>query len=182
MAFQIGDVVVKPSLGICKIRAKTTLTVEGKQQEFFVIYSGDVRVLVPVEQAKKGTIRHVMSEKVQKKVLKDLQEPLRLPTDQHGDILEEAYRLDADQSNAIIKERDPEKLCGLIRLLFNKMKDHQQLEDKAEQSLFSEALSLLSEELAYLEKTIKGRMTSQIKQMLAEARKKRKKEKAGSVD
>lgn len=178
MAFQIGDVVVKPSLGICKIRAKTTVMVDDKPQEFFVIFSGDVRVLVPVDQAKKGSIRHVMSEKVQKRILKELQEPLRLPTDQHGDIQEEAYRIDVDEAAAIVKERDPEKLCALVRLLFNKMKDYQQLEDKAEQTLFSESLALLSEELAYLEKIIRGRMTTQIKQMLTEARKKRKKEKA----
>ncbi len=167
--FQVGDVVGKPSLGICKIGAIRRVEIEGNTEEYYVIQSGEVDVLVPRRHAENGALRPPMNEKLQARVHKDLEAPFRPINIRPKDPLPEVYQCSPAQGKAILKRRDPLELTGLIRTLHNKGQDF--VLDKKETDWMSTAMSMLVEEFAYLEKTTKARVKTRLGKLLSAGRK-----------
>ena len=62
MTFQVEQNVVKPNLGICKIIAVRGCRWKAKEQQFYVLQSGDVKVMVPFAHAHMGGLRLPLDE------------------------------------------------------------------------------------------------------------------------
>ncbi len=174
--FHVGDVVVKPSVGVCKINGIRRLEIDSRAEDFYVILSGDVEVLVPRKQADRGALRPPMDEQALREVLAALETPFRPITLEQGDELPEMYQYSAMELKDTLKRRIPMELTELIRILFNKEQDH--VLDKKESECLSQAMNMLVEEIAYLEKTTKGRAKVQLNKLLAASRKEGRRQKA----
>lgn len=168
--FHVGDTVIKPSIGICKIKAIRRLEIEDRTEDYYVIQSGDVDVMVPRKLADHGALRTPMSEESLKAIYQELESPFR-PVNVHPSALEipEVYRIQVMECKEILKKRNPHDLVGIIRTLYNKQNDYNL--EKKEDELLNTALNMLVEEIAYLEKTTKGRIKTQINKLLAAGRK-----------
>ena len=174
--FHIGDVVVKPSVGICKIHGIRRMEIETRVEDFYVIHSGEVEVLVPRKQADRGALRRPMSEKELEEVYAALEVPFRPFTIDQGDKLPDLYKCPATELKEILKRRAPLELVEIIRILHNKEQDH--VLDKKEINCLTAAMSMLVEEIAYLEKTTKGRAKIRMNKLLGAGRKEGRRQKA----
>ena len=167
--FHVGDTVVKPSIGICKIKAIRRLEIENRTEDYYVVQSGEVDVLIPRKLADQGALRLPMDETRVEKLRKQIEAPFRpLGFTEEGDLPPE-YQLKPTEVKAMLKRRDPEELVELIRVLFNKQNDFSL--DKKETDYLSEAMSMVVEEIAYLEKTTKGRVKTHLNKLLSAGRK-----------
>lgn len=174
--FHAGDVVVKPSVGLCKIHGIRRMEIEARVEDFYVIHSGEVEVLVPRKQADQGALRSPMSEQQLQEVYAALEVSFRPFTIEQGDDLPELYQRPATELKEILKRRSPLELVETIRILYNKEQDHGL--DKKESNALVQAMNMLVEEIAYLEKTTKGRSKIQMNKLLAAGRKEGRREKA----
>ncbi len=168
--FQTGDTVVKPGLGLCKIKGLQKMEIGGSECEVYVLQSGDVKVMVPVEAAHSGGLRHPIDQEEAEKVLQVLQEPMYLEEDQ--DEVPEIYEIDVDDARERIKRREPLALAGIARSLFNRGKIVEL--SKQESEIYSQCMNILGDELAHLEHTTRMKMTHRMRTLLGEARKQRK--------
>ncbi len=170
MEFHVGDSVVKPGLGICKIKAIRKLEVDGKQQSFYALQSGEANVMIPFEKAHKGAIRMPISKEEMEKIYEYFHEPIVVPKDEYEE--PEMYPVDPDESHKSIKEWEPHGLAKILKHTFYKEKMGQITNE--EKDLFKQAMALLSEEFAHLDRTIRPRAMHKIKNALKEGRTKRK--------
>ncbi len=168
MVFQVGDTVVKPSLGLCKITGVRTMLVDGRHEEFFIVLSGDVRVMVPKSRAEKGELRCAMTEQELAELYAFFEQPLL--TDDADP--ENPYHFDRKEMEVAVVQRDPKVLARWIRVLFNHEKDIQS--GRQEADLWTRMMRVLTEEISFVEKTTKGKITVKIKGLMQAARKKRK--------
>ena len=168
--FQTGDTVVKPGLGLCKIRGLQKMEIGGSECEVYVLQSGEVKVMVPVDAAHTGGLRHPMDQEEAEKVLAAVAEPIYLEEDQ--DELSDIYDIDVDDAREHIKRREPLALADIVRHLFNKGKIVEL--SKQESEIYSQCMNMLGDELAHLEHTTRMKMTHRMRSLLNEARKQRK--------
>lgn len=170
MNFNIGDTVIKPGLGICKIKAIKKMQVEGKEQQFYVLQSGDVKVLVPFSYAHSGGLRSILDEEGIEKVMEFLRLPIPLPEDESDSL--ETYMVNIEQSKEEIKQRDPLTVSMISKKLFYKSK----IADlpKAEAELLQNSLTAVSEEIAQVQHTTRQKVLFKIRSLLSEGRKSRK--------
>jgi len=168
--FQVGETVVKPGLGLCKIKAIQKMQVDGADCELYVLQAGEVKVMVPLSAAHTGGLRAPMDTELAEKVLGTVAEPIFLEEDQ--DETPQLYSIDIDQARDQVKRRDPVELAEIVRRLFNKAK----VEDlsKYEQEIYSQSMNMLGDEIAHLEHTTRMKITHRIRTLLGEARKQRK--------
>jgi RNA polymerase-interacting CarD/CdnL/TRCF family regulator len=162
--------VVKPGLGLCKIKGLQKTDIGGADCEVYVLQAGDVKVMVPVEAAHTGGLRAPLDAELAERVLSVLSEPIYLEEDQ--DELPSLYDIDADQARDQLKRRDPTALAEIARRLFNKAKVTEL--SKHESEIYSQAMNMLGDELAHLEHTTRMKMTHRMRALLNEARKQRK--------
>lgn len=170
MNFNIGDTVVKPGLGICKIKAIRKMQVEGKDQQFYVLQSGDVNVLVPFTAAHSGGLRSIIKDQGCKEVFAFLSEPLSIPPDERE--RPEHYLIDINTAKEELRQRDPMTLARLIKTLFyrEKMIDL----GSAEKEIYKNAITTLADEIAQYEHTTRQKVLAQIRSTLTAGRKTRK--------
>jgi len=170
MSFNVGETVVKPGLGICKIKAVRKMQVEGKDQTFYVLQSGDVKVMVPFSYAHAGGLRQLLDEEGTEKIFELLSKPIKIPKDERES--PEHYPLKLEDAKEQVKHRDPEVLAELIKTLYYKVK----IVDipKAENEIYQGSMQALSDEIAHIEHTTRQKVTNRIKAALDEARKLRK--------
>lgn len=167
--FHIEDVVIKPSVGLCKIKAIRRMEIEDRTEDYYVIQSGDVDVLVPRKLADNGAIRHPMDEALLKRVWEQLEAPFRpaaLIEDEEADTLRS---MSAAEIKSLLRRRDPMELVEAVRFLHNKQQEY--VLDKKESGCLTNASAMLVEEMAFVEKTTKGRIRTQLNRMLATGRK-----------
>lgn len=167
--FHVGDVVIKPSIGVCRITAIRRLDIQDRTEDYYVIQATNAEILVPKKLADHGAIRMPMNEEMLNEVLAGLEAPFRpVQVVPNGD-LPEIYQLQFSDCKDILKRRQPLELVELVRTLYNKQNDFEL--DKKESQIFTDASNFLVEEIAYLEKTTKGRVKSQINKLLSLGRK-----------
>jgi len=170
--FNVGDTVVKPGLGICKIKAVRNMQVEGKNQQFYVLQSGDVKVMVPFSYAHAGGLRLPLDADGIEKIYAYLREPIPVPENEHE--TPELYPVALEKGKEEIKQRDPQTVAALIKTLFYKEKLVELA--KAENELYHNALSLLGDEIAHYEHSTRLKAVNRIKAVLTEGRRSRNKE------
>ncbi|MDX9753745.1 MAG: CarD family transcriptional regulator [bacterium] len=170
MAFGIGDTVVKPGLGICKIKSIRKMQVEGKEQSFYVLQSGDVKVMVPFAYAHAGGLRSVMTESQIDELFAFFREPILLP--EHETDTPDLYAIKVDRAKDEIKQRSPLVVAAIAKTLFYKSK----LCDlpKIETELLQGSLTTLAEEVAHAQHTTRQKILFKIRSILTEGRKARK--------
>jgi RNA polymerase-interacting CarD/CdnL/TRCF family regulator len=168
MSFQVGDTVVKPSLGICKITGVRKMEVEGKSEEYLVVHSGEVKVMIPRARAEAGDLRRLATLEEMEKTYSLFDEPLFFDEDD----LDNPYHLDYKVMDKAISGRDPMSLAAWVRALFNNEKDMPT--DKRANDYWTRMMRLITEEFSHIEHTTKGKITVKVKGLLQAARKKRK--------
>lgn len=169
--FNVGDAVVKAGLGVAKIKAKQTLSVEGKDMSLYVLQSGDVKIKVPCEKAHAGVLRPVLTTEQITKIEDELRSSYPLP-EQYEKEDPDGYSVDHETAFDKIKQRDPKSLTDMIHRLFYKGKlvKLTPVEDK----IFKEAMKALTEEIAHVEHTTRQTINARLKNVLLEGRKARK--------
>lgn len=170
MSFQVGDTVIKPGLGICKIKAIRKMQVEGKDQAFYVLQTGDVKVMVPFAYAHAGGLRSLLNEEGIENLFHYLSEPILVPEDERES--PHHYPLNIEEAKEQVKQRDPITLAALIKTLFYKTK----IVDlpKVETEIFQNSMQALSDEIAHIEHTTRQKAAHRIRSTLTESRKSRK--------
>lgn len=170
MSFNVGDSVVKPGLGICKIKAVRKMQVEGSNQSFYVLQSGDVKVMVPFSFAHSGGLRALVDGGTIEKIFQYFIEPIRVPDNEFES--SDQYSIEIEKAKATLKNRDPQALAELIKPLFYKKKMVEL--DKAETDIFQNASQHLADEIAHVEHTTRQKIAVRIRTTLTEGRKSRK--------
>ncbi len=170
MTFKIGNDVVKPGLGICKIKAIRKMQIEGKEQSFYVLHSGEVSVMVPFSHAHAGGLRPLLDEDGMEKIIALLREPIRIPEDEYESL--DHYKVNIPQAKDEIKHRNPETVATLLKTLFYKSKLIEL--DKSESDLLQDALIVLAEEYAHLNHTTRQKAMLHLRATLKEGRQSRK--------
>lgn len=146
MEFQVGDIVVKPTIGVCRIADRKRVEVDGSPKEFFVFNAGEISVMVPVTNVDRVGIRPPMSTEDGERVWSCLSEPLNFPTSEAA--YQEYRKLHPGEIKEVVRRRLPDELAVLLRLLFNKSKE-QKMERKQKEFL-EQVTQMLAEELAYI--------------------------------
>lgn len=169
--FNVGDVVVKAGLGICRIKDIQTLAVEGKEQSLYILQSGDVKVMIPCEKAHTGVLRSVLTKDQIEELEGFLRSTFPLPGEYEKED-PEGYSVDNIAAFDIIKHRDPKAVANIIHKLFYKSKlvNLTPTEDK----IYLEATKVMSEEIAYVEHSTRQKIGTRLKNVLTEGRQARK--------
>jgi RNA polymerase-interacting CarD/CdnL/TRCF family regulator len=169
--FNVGDAVVKAGLGIAKIKAVQTLSVEGKEKNLYVLQSGEVKVMIPCEKAHTGVLRAVLTKEQIAEIENELRSSYPLP-EQYEKEDPDGYSVDHETAFDKLKHRDPKSITDMIHRLFYKSKlvKLTPVEDK----IYNEAMKSLSEEIAHVEHTTRQTINDRLKDVLLEGRKARK--------
>ncbi len=172
MAFKVGDIVMKSGLGICKIKAIRKMVVEGKEQQFYVLQSGEVKVMVPFTLAHAGGLRPLLSEEEIEDIFSFFKEPIRVPENEVETI--DMYTINFEKAKEELKQRSPGAVTRLIKTMFYKDKIVELA--KAEAELYQNSLTTLAEEIAYIQHSSRQKIVNRIKSALTEGRRSRRDE------
>lgn len=156
MKLTIGETVVEPTLGICKIEGVKLMTIDDKEEIYYVFKSGNASVLVPKPQLEKRGIRKPMDEEDIKKVFTLLRSPVS-PTRQDARAQYISYR-------DIMKSGDPMKIAKLLRGLYI-LEQSDELKGK-EREIMDSARRFLVDEITFVKQTPKAKVTERINNAL----------------
>ena len=162
--FRIGETVVEPSIGICRVQGIREMQIDGISEEYYIFQSpNQTRVLVPRSQLKKRGVHKPMSRDEIKKVTSSL----RIPVNPIRGNAREQY-LDYQ---ATMKSGDPSKITKLLRSLFI-LEQADDLKGK-EKELMEQARKFLIEEITFIKGTPKAQIASDINDSLKQMYKKK---------
>ena len=168
--YNVGDAVVKPSLGVCKIKAICKMEMDGKEKQFYVLQSGDVKVMVPFAQAHAGGLRPILNHEDIERLESFLHDPIRIPKDGRENL--EMYEIDFSTAIEYVKQRNPQRNADNLKLLFYKSKIIEL--DNREQQVFRETMKVLSDEIAHFEHATRQKISNRLKSIINEGRRARK--------
>lgn len=164
MEFKIGDTVVEPSIGICKVEGIRRMTVDGSPRELYVFNApNNATVLVPKDQIEKRGVRKPMSKEDAKKVLALLKVPTS-PNRNDAKMQYAAYR-------EIMNSGDPTKISKLLRDLYT-LDQSNELKGK-EREIMEQARKFLVDEITYIKSDAKLKITDDIGESLKQMYKKK---------
>ena len=154
--FKVGDTVVEPSIGICRVQGIRRMKIDDIVEDYFIFQSPTAKVLVPRSQLAKRGIRRPMSKDDIKKVSSALKMPV---TPVRGDA--RAQYLDYQDT---LKSGDPMRISKLLRNLFilNQTDD---LKGK-EKELMESARKFLVEEITFTKGDPKTKVANDINENL----------------
>ena len=138
--FRVGDTVVEPTIGICRVQGIRRMVVDGQAEEYFIFQSPTAKVLVPASQLKKRGVRKPMSKDEIKKIAGTLRVPV---TPTRGDA--RAQYLDYQET---LRSGDPNRISKLLRSLFI-LDQSDDLKGK-EKELMEQARKFLVEEFTFI--------------------------------
>ncbi len=154
--FKVGDTVVEPSIGICRIQEVRRITVDGGVEEYFIFQGPHAKVMVPQSQLVKRGIRKPMSKDDVRKVTG----ALRVPVAMHrGDA--RAQYLEYQDT---MRSGDPTRISKLLRRLFV-LDQSDNLKGK-EKELMEQALRFLVDEITFIQGASKTKITGDIHESL----------------
>ena len=161
--FHVGDTVVEPTIGICKVEGIRRQVVDGTEEDFYVFQSDSARVMVPRSQVDRRGIRKPMTEEEIKKIYNMLKMPVS------------PVRGDARQMylnyRDIIKSGDPTKICKLIRDLYV-LDEMDELKGK-EKEILEQAMTFLLDEIVFVTSDSKTKIRADIDECLSKMYKKK---------
>ncbi|MCH8332342.1 hypothetical protein IIC65_00260 [Candidatus Sumerlaeota bacterium] len=169
--FKVGDTVVEPSIGVCRVQGIRQMVVDGIQEDYYIFQAPTAKVLVPRSQLTKRGIRKPMSKEDIKKVTNTFRVPV---TPVRGDA--KTQYLDYQDT---LKSGDPTRISKLLRHLFI-LDQSDDLKGK-EKELMEQARKFLVEEITYIKGSSKTRVLKDINESLRTMyKKKQQKEKEAS--
>lgn len=155
-SFHVGDIVVEPTLGICRIQGIQPRSVDGRSEDYFVFQAASARVMVPRSQLEKRGIRLPMSKEEIKKLTNGLKIPV---APSRGDAREEYL-----EYQEILRSGDPARISKLLRKLFL-LEQADDLKGK-EKELMEQARKFLVEEITFIQGTSKTKTLGDINENL----------------
>lgn len=161
--FKIGDTVVEPTIGICRVEGIRRQTVDGVEEDYFVFQSESTRVMVPRSQIEKRGIRKPMSEEDIKKIYNMLRMPV-------SPVRGDARQMYLNYRDTI-KSGDPQKICKLIRDLFV-LNETDELKGK-EKEILDQAIMFLVDEIVFVTEESKTKVRTEIDECLSRMYKKK---------
>ncbi len=154
--FKIGDTVVEPTIGICRVQGVRQMAVDGRLEDYFIFQSATARVLVPRSQLRRRGIRPPMSKDDIRKVASALRVPAH-PV--RGDA--KAQYLDYQET---LKSGDPLRIARLLRSLFI-LEQSDDLKGK-EKELMEQARRFLVDEIMFIQGTPRTKTQEEIEETL----------------
>ncbi len=161
--FRIGDTVVEPTLGICRVQGIRNMTVDDINEDYYVFQSAQASVMVPSSQLIKRGIRKPMSKEDIRKMTNTLRSPV---TPVRGDA-----RTQYLEYQATLKSGDPTRISKLLRNLFI-LDQNDELKGK-EKELMEKARTFLVEEITFIQGTPKTQISGDIDDSLKQMYKKK---------
>ncbi|MBI1785280.1 hypothetical protein HYR69_09065 [Candidatus Sumerlaeota bacterium] len=155
--FKVGDTVVEPSIGICRIQGIRQIIVDGGTEDYFIFQGPTAKVLVPRSQLEKRGIRHPMSRDDAKRIAGTLRVPVTLT--RGGDAREQYL-----EYQDTLRSGDPVRISKLLRKLFI-LDQSNDLKGK-EKDLMEQARRFLIEEITFVQELSKTRITDDIDESL----------------
>lgn len=164
MEFKIGETVVEPSIGICKVEGIRPMTVDGATKVYYVFHApNNTTVLVPKDQIVKRGVRKPMSKEDAKKILASLKLPTS-PNRNDAKMQYTAYR-------EIINSGDPNKISKLLRDLYT-LDQGNELKGK-EREIMEQARKFLVDEITYIREDTKNKTGEEVNEALKQMYKKK---------
>lgn len=150
--FRMGDTVVEPTLGICKVQGIRQMSVDGQLEDFFILEGAQARVLVPRSQLVRRGVRSPLT----KEEVKKIHISLRVPVNPSRGNAREEY-LEYQES---LKSGDPVRISKLLRKLFL-LDQTSDLKGK-EKELMELARKFLVDEITFIGGESKTKITNEI--------------------
>lgn len=164
MEFKIGETVVEPSIGICKVEGIRRMTVDGEAKEYYVFHApNNTTVLVPKSQIEKRGVRCPMSSDEAKKIVQSLKVPTS-PNRNDAKMQYSAYR-------EVMNSGDPNKISKLLRDLYT-LDQNNELKGK-EREIMEQARKFLTDEITFSRNDAKNKIMDDINEALKQMYKKK---------
>jgi CarD family transcriptional regulator len=164
MEFKIGDTVVEPSIGICRIEGIRQMSVDGDTRTFYVFHAANnASVMVPTNQIEKRGVRRPMSKEEARKVMTALKTPAS-PNRNDAKMQYTAYR-------EILNSGDPTRIARLLRDLFT-LDQTNELKGK-EREIMEQARTFLINEISHIRDESKTKISDDISDSLRQMYKKK---------
>jgi RNA polymerase-interacting CarD/CdnL/TRCF family regulator len=164
MQFKIGDTVVEPSIGICKVEGIRRMNADGAMTEFYVFHApNNTTVLVPRSQIEKRGVRKPMEKDEIKKVIASLKVPTT-PSRTDARLQYTTYR-------EVMNSGDPMKISKLLRDLYT-LDQSNELKGK-EREIMEQARKFLSDEIQHVRDDAKNKVADEITEALKQMYKKK---------
>lgn len=165
--YQIGEYVVKSAKGVCNIRAIVHPDfVDDKRKMYYLLMplsDKNAKIYVPVDM-KAGTIRSIMTEKDADALIR------KIPRINKTWISNERERERSYREE--IQSNDPERLVGVIKLIYQRKKTRQEQGKKTtavDERYFDIAENLLYSELEVVMRKNRNEINAMIKKCCEEA-------------
>lgn len=157
MEFKIGDIVVEPSIGICKVEGIRRMTVDGQTTEYYVFHGqNQAVVLVPRGQIVKRGVRPPMTKEESKKVITGLKVPTS-PNRNDARMQYPAYR-------EILNSGDPARISKLVRDLYS-LSLSGELKGK-EKDILEQAINFIVDEITFVREDTKNKTRDEVNEAL----------------
>jgi CarD family transcriptional regulator len=163
LKFRIDETVVEPTLGICTIEGVKRMTIDGKEDDYYIFQAGNARVMVPRSQVEKRGIRKPMTKDEVRKILNLLKVPVS-PSREDAKMQYMGYR-------EIMKSGDPVRITKLLRDLYT-LEQSDELKGK-EREIMEQAKKFLVDEITYIRGASKTSVSEQINDSLRQMYKKK---------
>ncbi len=158
IVFKTGDTVVEPTIGICMIAGVKRMTVDGKQDDYFILNppSGTSKVYVPRHMMVKRGVRPPMEKEGVRRLLTKLKTPVQ--------VSREDARLQYLSYRDTMKSGEPTKISKLLRELYI-LDQTDDLKGK-EKEIMEQAKAFLVEEIVFVRGISKTKATTQVDEAL----------------
>jgi CarD family transcriptional regulator len=164
MEFKIGDIVVEPSIGICKIEGIRQMPVDGEIRTFYVFHAANnASVMVPTNQIEKRGVRRPMAKEDARKVMTVLKTPAA--TNRND------AKMQYTHYREILNSGDPTRIAKLLRDLHT-LDQTNELKGK-EKEIMEQARTFLVNEISHIKDESKTKISDDITDSLRQMYKKK---------
>ncbi|KPL10640.1 hypothetical protein AMJ85_05430 [candidate division BRC1 bacterium SM23_51] len=163
LKLKTGEIVVEPTLGICRIEGVKPMTIDGATDEYYVFQAGNARVMVPRSQIERRGIRRPMTKEEVRKIINLLKVPVS-PSREDTKTQYMGYR-------EVMKSGDPVRISKLLRDLYT-LEQSDELKGK-EREIMEGAKKFLVDEITYIRGASKTSVSEQINDSLRQMYKKK---------
>ncbi len=160
---KVNDIVVEPTVGICEVEGLRRMDVDDAEHDFYILKSGNARVMIPVGQIERRGIRKPMTDEEVKKIFQQLKVPVS-PSRGNTKAQYLGYR-------EILKSGSPQKIAKLLRDLYT-LEQIEELKGK-ERDIMEQARRFLCDEICFVTEQSRTRVMERINQSLKSMYKKK---------
>ena len=160
---KVNQIVVEPTVGICEVEGVRRMMVDGAERDFYILKSGNARVMIPIEQIERRGIRSPMSNDEVKKIYQQMKIPVS-PSRGNTKAQYLGYR-------EILKSGSPQKIAKLLRDLYT-LEQVEELKGK-ERDIMEQARRFLCDEIVFVTEQSRTKVMERINQSLKSMYKKK---------